>query len=351
MGTLGSIEDIKNYCGILENDYNKVCIKVKDSKHNFEINKEKNIKILKDIGAFELAEEFLRSINVPILISECRVLIENLENIKELISLQKGKIENDIVDMQQIKENFQNQCLQRCRDVKTELDRLPRLSRLNLNNEIIQMVSLQLPYVSEEQQKFHISRYIEETISNVDKMEDTIDKIKYIKNQLALKRLFSVIVTDMNKIVLKFYKREQIAQQSKTLEYEQAVGSTGQSQGIYIQFLISIINYIKNINSFNADNNKLRKTIFIDNPFGAAKDIYIWEPIFEFLKINNVQLIVPTRGAAPAISGRFDVNYILGQKLMGNKQQTVVMEVRSQIEASQVEFRKIEHEQIGLKLF
>ncbi|WP_291635195.1 hypothetical protein, partial [Clostridium sp.] len=126
--------------------------------------------------------------------------------------------------------------------------------------------------------------------------------------------------------------------------------STGQSQGIYIQFLISIINYIKNINSFNADNNKLRKTIFIDNPFGAAKDIYIWEPIFEFLKTNNVQLIVPTRGAAPAISGRFDVNYILGQKLMGNKQQTVVMEVRSQVAASQVEFRKIEHEQIGLKL-
>ncbi|WP_291636407.1 hypothetical protein, partial [Clostridium sp.] len=270
LGTLGSIEDIKNYCGILENDYNKVCKKVKDSKHNFEINKEKNIKVLKDIGAFELAEEFLRSINVPILISECRVLIENLENIKELISLQKGKIENDIVDMEQIKENFQNQCLQRCRDVKTELDRLPRLSRLNLNNEIIQMVSLQLPYVSEEQQKFHISRYIEETISNVDKMEDTLEKIKYIKNQLALKRLFSVIVTDMNKIVLKLYKREQIAQQSKTLEYEEAVGSTGQSQGIYIQFLISIINYIKNINSFNADNNKLRKTIFIDNPFGAA---------------------------------------------------------------------------------
>ena len=281
-------------------------------------------------------------------IEECRELIDNLENIKELIYLQKGKIENDIKDMEQIKDNFQNQCLQRCRDVKTELDRLPRLSRLNLNNEIIQMVSLQLPYVKEEQQKFHMSQYIEETIKNVDNIEDNLEKIKYIKNQLALKRLFSVIVSDMNKIVLKLYKREQISEQSKTLEYEEAVGSTGQSQGIYIQFLISIINYIKNINSFNADNNKLRKTIFIDNPFGAAKDIYIWEPIFEFLKTNNVQLIVPARGATPAISGRFDVNYILGQKLMGNKQQTVVMEVRSQVAAQEVEFRKIEQEQLGL---
>jgi hypothetical protein len=350
-GILENIKDIKNYYGILEKDYDKVYKKEKDSKVNFESNKEKNIKTLKDIGAFELSEEFSRSINVPNLISECRTLIEKLEDIKELIALQKGKIENDIVDMEQIKENFQNQCLQRCRDVKTELDRFPRLSRLNLNNEIIQMVSLQLPYVNEEQQKFHISRYIDEIISNVDNMEDTLEKIKYIKNQLALKRLFSVIVTDMNKIVLKLYKREQISEQSKTLEYKEAVGSTGQSQGIYIQFLISIINYIKNINSFNADNSKLRKTIFIDNPFGAAKDIYIWEPIFEFLKTNNVQLIVPTRGANPAISGRFDVNYILGQKLMGNKQQTVVMQVRSQVAAEQVEFRKVEHEQLGLELF
>lgn len=280
--TLESIEDIKSYYENLEEVFDKVCTKEINSKMNFESNKEKNIKTLKEMGAFELAEEFSRSINAPVLIEECRVLIENLENIKELISLQKGKIENDIRDMEQIKDNFQNQCLQRCRDVKTELDRLPRLSRLNLNNEIIQMVSLQLPYLREEQQKFHMSQYIEETIKNVDNMEDTLEKIKYIKKQLALKRLFSVIVSDMNKIVLKLYKREQISEQSKTLVYEEAVGSTGQSQGIYIQFLISIINYIKNINSFNADNNKLRKTIFIDNPFGAAKDIYIWEPIFEF---------------------------------------------------------------------
>ena len=57
------------------------------------------------------------------------------------------------------------------------------------------------------------------------------------------------------------------------------------------------------------------KTIFIDNPFGAAKDVYIWEPIFELLKANHVQLIVPARGVTPAITGRFDVNYILGQHM------------------------------------
>ena len=59
-------EDIKSYYGILEKDYDKVCKKEKDSKLNFESGKEKNIKTLKEIGAIDLAEEFSRSINVPI---------------------------------------------------------------------------------------------------------------------------------------------------------------------------------------------------------------------------------------------------------------------------------------------
>lgn len=143
------------------------------------------------------------------------------------------------------------------------------------------------------------------------------------------KRLFSVIVTDMNLVRIDLYKRERIKSQSRYLRYEEAVGSTGQSQGIYIQFLISIINYISSINTKPSDSQVLGKTIFIDNPFGAAKDIYIWEPIFKLLKTNHVQLIVPARGATPAITGRFDVNYILGQKLSGQKQQTVVVDYYS----------------------
>jgi hypothetical protein len=141
------------------------------------------------------------------------------------------------------------------------------------------------------------------------------------------------------------YKRERIREQSRYLKYEEAVGSTGQSQGIYIQFLISIINYIANIHAVNSDNNTLKKVIFIDNPFGAAKDIYIWEPIFEMLKVNNVQLIVPARGTTPAITGRFDVNYVLEQKLVGDKQQTVVADYRSQIDKTEVEYKKVDYSQ------
>ena len=149
----------------------------------------------------------------------------------------------------------------------------------------------------------------------------------------------------MNAIRLNLYKRERIKDQSRYLRYEEAVGSTGQSQGIYIQFLIAIINYISNINAAGKEVSSIGKVVFIDNPFGAAKDIYIWEPIFKLLKTNHVQLIVPARGATPAITGRFDVNYILGQKMTGGRQQTVVVDYRSQVQNDEMEYTKLEYTQ------
>ena len=134
------------------------------------------------------------------------------------------------------------------------------------------------------------------------------------------------------------------------MRYEEAVGSTGQSQGIYIQFLIAVINYISSIYSPKGDAAGLRKVIFIDNPFGAAKDVYIWEPIFELLRANHVQLIVPARGTTPAITGRFDVNYVLGQKLIDGRQQTVVVDYCSHVEADSVEFIPLQFEQTSLDI-
>ena len=75
------------------------------------------------------------------------------------------------------------------------------------------------------------------------------------------------------------------------------------------------------------------------------KDIYIWEPIFKLLKTNHVQLIVPARGATPAITGRFDVNYILGQKLVHNRQQTVVVDYYSRTKNEELEYTRMDYEQ------
>lgn len=301
--------------------------------------------LLTGLHAEELAQEIRISVNLPKTIAQTRQLVDNLNETNTFIQLEKERIAKGIDDMERIKANFENRCIQTCSNIKTELDRLPKLSNITLDGEQISIISLNIPYVKEELYKERMSAYIDESIVVAESFKSPEERLKYIRNRLTWKRLFSVIVTDMNSIRLNLYKRERIKEQSRYLRYEEAVGSTGQSQGIYIQFLIAIINYISNMNAASKETTLVGKTIFIDNPFGAAKDIYIWEPIFKMLATNHVQLIVPARGATPAITGRFDVNYILGQKLVDKRQQTVVVDYYSQTKETELEYTRMDYEQ------
>lgn len=326
-------------------DFEKLMSKEQNARQELERYKQQTAQTLMELKAFELAEVIRRDVVLPKTLADMQELLDSLKDMIGFIQLEQERVEQGIQDMELIKSNFESQCIRRCQDVKTELERLPKLSGITLDGENIQMISLTVPYVSEEKAAEKMSEYIDRIVKSVDQYDSFAERMKYIRSQLSLKRLFSVVVTDMNGIRLNLYKRERIKEQSRYLRYEEAVGSTGQSQGIYIQFLIAIINYIANIHSVSSDNNNLGKVIFIDNPFGAAKDIYIWEPIFEMLKTNNVQLIVPARGATPAITGRFDVNYILGQKMVGGKQQTVVIDYRSQVDKTELEYKRLEFTQ------
>ncbi len=340
--------DISEY-EIVQKEFDKL-LKLEFKKQDeFNKNKIALIEKLEKIDGIELAREVKVSVNIPKSEENTVELVERLKETNTFIQLEKDRISKGIEDMEKIKDNFENRCIQTCSNIKTELDRLPKLSDITMDNEVISIIGLNIPYIKEENYKKRMSEYIDETILTAESFKDTQERLKYIRSRLAWKKLFSVIVTDMDSVRVNLYKRERIKDMSRYLRYEEAVGSTGQSQGIYIQFLIAIINYISSINASNTDSKILGKTIFIDNPFGAAKDIYIWEPIFKLLKTNHVQLIVPARGATPAIIGRFDVNYILGQKLVSNKQQTVVVDYYSQADNEELEYTRMNYEQATLK--
>lgn len=347
--------------GVLEQgkDVDKACKEVSEKLDGFIEEKfkrsevfEKEVSLLTDtlkkLNAHELASEIRINVSMPSNLAETRELMDMLKETNDFIELEKQRVIRGLDDMQIIKDNFENQCIQSCVNIKTELDRLSKLSKITMDNETIPVINLKIPYVKEEAYKERMSEYIDRVAKATDQYESSDEKLKFIRNNLCWKKMFSVIVTDMNAIRLNLYKRERIADQSRFLPYEEAVGSTGQSQGIYIQFLISIINYISSINSRNADASRLKKVIFIDNPFGAAKDVYIWEPIFKLLKANNVQLVVPARGATPAISGRFDVNYVLGQKMCEGRQQTVVVDYFSNVNNDELDYTTLAFEQTAL---
>lgn len=356
-------ESLTTECGRLENNVRLAeCYKEARERYaacgrellkrqeEFYRNRQKTMETLQVLGAQALADEIGSSVMMPKSGRETEEVIRGLSEVRECLQLERTRIEAGLGDLETIKENFENQCLQRCLNIKADLERLPKLSKIMLDGEQIPMISLQIPYVKEEFFRERMTAYIDEVIQAVDKIAIPAERMKYIRTALSYKKLFSVIVSDMNGIKLLLYKRERIKEQSRHLRYEEAVGSTGQSQGIYIQFLIAVINYISSIYSPKGDAAGLRKVIFIDNPFGAAKDVYIWEPIFELLRANHVQLIVPARGTTPAITGRFDVNYVLGQKLIDGRQQTVVVDYCSRVEADSVEFIPLQFEQTSLDI-
>lgn len=311
----------------------------------FEKDKAKAVSSLHLLGAVELAAELREHMSLPEDAEASKRVMASINETIQLIELEKNRVEKNMTDLLTIKETFENQCLQICQNIRMELDKLSKMSVIMMDGEQIQMLGLTIPYIKETFYQQQMSSYIDEVVAMADTFGTQEEKIRYIRQQLAWKRLFAVIVTDMNAIRLTLYKRERIREQSRYLKYEEAVGSTGQSQGIYIQFLIAIIHYISCIHAGASAGEALKKVIFIDNPFGAAKDIYIWEPIFALLKTNDVQLIVPARGATPAITGKFDVNYVLGQKLMNNKQQTIVVDYHSNIVIEEMEYVKIDYEQ------
>lgn len=322
-----------------------------EAKRLDSVEKEKQLltATLEKMGAYELSEEIRKNLSAPENEAQIKEQMDSLKSVTDCLELEKNRIGKDMDSLQELKDQFEAQCLQNCLNIKEELDRLQKLSKISMDQQMISMITLQIPYIKEELYGSAMSEYIDKIIRQVENFDTQAERLNFIRSQLAFKRLFSVIVTNMDTIRLTLYKRERMKEQSRYLKYEEAVGSTGQSQGIYIQFLVAIINYISSINSGNADPLELKKVIFIDNPFGAAKDIYIWEPIFKLLKANNVQLIVPARGATPAITGHFEVNYILGQKLIDGRQQTVVVDYRSQTEEKELEYSALEYEQETLQ--
>lgn len=341
-----SVEDYEN----LQKQFEKLRKDENALRNRFMEDKQNLTDALNRLEAYELAEEVRNSLITPKDAVAVEDMIQGIQETNECIALERDHIEKSISDMERIKDSFENRCVQICSNIRTELDRLPKLSRITMDDEVISIITLSIPYIKEEMYKDRMSVYINETVAGAETFNNPADKLKYMKNRLSWKKMFSVIVTDMNSIKLCLYKREHIKDRSRYLRYEEAVGSTGQSQGIYIQFLIAIIHYIASLNALGKDTSVIGKTIFIDNPFGAAKDVYIWEPIFKLLKTNHVQLVVPARGATPAITKMFDVNYVLGQKMVADRQQTVVVDYRSQVDTEEMDYNSMEYEQTMLDI-
>ena len=206
-------------------NFDRTCKQLDRAKNELLKFKGNTAQAFDEMHAYELAGTIRDDVRIPENYAEAKALVDNLESMVGYVRLERDRVEKSLTDMEGLKANFEEQCLQRCLDVRTELDKLPKLSRIIMEDEVIQMVGLQVPYVKDEFLKQRMSDYVDRIVAQADDYEQDRDRMKFIRNSLTLKKLFSVIVTDMNAIKLSLYKRERIKEQSRYLKYEEAVGS------------------------------------------------------------------------------------------------------------------------------
>ncbi|MCR5610135.1 MAG: hypothetical protein K6G26_13845 [Lachnospiraceae bacterium] len=341
-------------------DYEIVSKNVNSLKDKIKQNKDKSFNILRKVKdskercvkeISELNEEYANRIEKMDISNDSAELSKQINDLTVSRSYLLSEIDNiteSLAEILEIKNRFNKKCIQKSLAIKADIEKFGKYSTMFIDGEEIQAVKLKIHYYPEEIQAAKMEKYIDRIVNDTASFDNDEDKKRILRDKLSGRSLFNVIVDDSKGYELSLYKRERIKENSRHLRYEEAVGSTGQSQGIYILLIIAIVNYISRMYSDEIDDSSITKTIFIDNPFGAAKDVYIWEPILSMLKDNNVQIIIPTRGVAPAMTSKFEVYYTLGQKMAGNKMQTVVVNYESNIDNESVEFFKTNEEQLDI---
>ena len=97
------------------------------------------------LKAYELAQEIKQNIQPPQSQAEADELSDALRGTAGCIVLERDRISRGIEDMELIKSNFENRCVQICTNIRSELERLDKLSRITLDDEVIPVLSLQIP--------------------------------------------------------------------------------------------------------------------------------------------------------------------------------------------------------------
>jgi len=108
-------------------EFEKLCALEVRKLEEFLKKKDKLTEELTACDAKELALEIKMSVHVPKDIEAVKQLKSRLSETNTLIALEKERVSKGISDMERIKDNFENRCVQICCNIKTELDRLPKL--------------------------------------------------------------------------------------------------------------------------------------------------------------------------------------------------------------------------------
>ncbi|NLC43532.1 MAG: hypothetical protein GX783_04545, partial [Clostridiales bacterium] len=281
----------------------------------------------------------LSGLEIPTNLRDCTLMIRQMTESIDMISERIDKTLEDIMVLQNYQQEFVRRCIQRADHALDLLKKLPALSRIDIEGRKTNMIRMDFTDFDEKEKEMRMENHIQSIIREIS--EENIKDRMYIAERLSTKELLAQI-TNMEKATVRLYKVERIQEHSRYLKWEHAVGSEGQSNALYFIFAVCLISYIRMLTSINVSV-RTKKVIIADNPFGATSAVYLWEPMFNILRSNDVQLIAPGHNIPRELTAQFEVNYLLNQDILANSRtRVVVKDVRTEEDLEQLNFNKLE---------
>jgi len=296
-------------------DHNELTTLLTSRYSNVENNKDKfrrtKDKVMNNIANIDMSEYFKTPIRDKLLVAdtlqEAKFNAHALEKYSNILLKRMEDQQQQIDALKNIEENVVDQALGIARMYKDHIKKFPMLSRIKFQDKIYDMIRINFNKCeySDEQAEDEMRNYIRDLIRDIENKK--IDKIKLVDSLTPALLLNRVL--DMKVIQMEMRKIDQKGIQ-RFLKWERIEASDGQTNAIFIVFLVVLMSYIRDIVIDRKDINT-SKMMIIDNPFGSTSGAYLWEVISSILEKNNVQLICPGHNIKADVLKYFPIHFIL----------------------------------------
>lgn len=285
--------------------------------------------IRQETASFVIVEplEELVKISRPEAAAQCRERQQAFREYVNNIDQQIQKISNDILQLESYQQDFTRRCIQRAELVLGHLRKMDALSKIEVYGRRINIIEVKMNDFEDKEKQLRMKNHIDGIVREISE-GGAVDRNR-VALKLSTKELLAQ-VADMDKAVVRLYKIESVPENSRFYRWEYAIGSEGQNNSLYFIFAACLISFIRMLSITNTSL-KTKKVIIADNPFGATSAVYLWEPMFQIMKQNHIQLIAPGHRIPREITSRFGVSYLLNQDILQDgRMRVVVKDVRAE---------------------
>ena len=262
-------------------------------------------------------------------------------NMLDMLTIQKEQISEDIKNLENQERNFVDLCVQKCTNIYRDLKKLQSISRIDFLGRKQDILEINIKRLPDEDCNEKMKNYIEQIIEKGRENLSDKDRRTYVVNGLSTERLLPQILENLKYDSVRVYKIEDVYNDSKNrfLNWQEAVGSKGQTNSMYICVFICVMTFLRRLQAVNTNNSNI--FLMLDNPFAGTSTEDLWVGILELIKQNNIQFLSVGHEVKGQLANCFATRYILEKERRRSVEYTVVIDFKSKYDLRILEYHPL----------